>query len=284
MKITIKKACSLFEGVKTFPAQLSNTTCKSWIQTGRIEVNGIRQRDMRFKLNPNDIISLHAKRAQLYPGVEVLYEDNDCLVVTKPSGLLAVDSLDPSELSLHAILKSYAKPNRVFPVQRLDEGTSGVMVYALNHPFKEALKQQFEKHTIIREYHAIVLGSLPEKKGRWKDLLKEDKQYFVHVVPSKGDEAITDYQIISEKNGRAFVNFKLHTGRKNQIRVQAAHHGIPILGDTKYGPLGSPSHYRLCLHAHTLGFFHPYLKKQLTFTLKTPFSLESTNFQHEKIV
>lgn len=275
MRTTIKLQCTLFDGVKLLQTDLSNTTCKSWIKTGRIAVNGVSQTDPRFLLKENDVVALSTKKMQLYPGVEVLYEDENCVVVTKPSGLLAVDSLDPAEISLHAILKANLKPSRVYPVQRLDEGTSGVMIFALNRHFKDALKEQFEKHTIVREYQAIVSGTLEKKSGRWKNFLKEDKQYFVHVVDRPGEEAITDYQILKEKNGFSFVNFKLHTGRKNQIRVQAAHNGIPILGDTKYGKDPSLSHKRLALHAHTLGFYHPFLQKQLSFTVPTPFSLDS---------
>jgi 23S rRNA pseudouridine1911/1915/1917 synthase len=273
MKTIIKQPCTLFDGVKTLGENLSHTTCKSWIKTGRITVNGMSQNDQRFGLYPNDVVALESKKMQLYPGVEILYHDKDCVVLTKPQGLLAVDSLDPSEISLHAILKAYFKPYRVYPVQRLDEGTSGVMIYALNREFKDALKEQFEKHTITREYQAIVVGTLEKKSGRWKSFLKEDKQYFVHVVDKNGEEAITDYRVLKEKNGYSLVNFKLFTGRKNQIRVQAAHHQVPILGDTKYG--GPDLVYkRLALHAHTLGFYHPYLKKQLSFTIPTPFTLD----------
>ena len=275
MKITITQSCSLFDGVKSFPGPLSNNTCKSWIKNGRITVNGVPRKDPRFVLSVGDTVLLENKKRMLHPGVEILFEDDDCIVVTKPYGLLAVDSLDPEELSLHAIIKEYVYPEKVYPVQRLDEGTSGVMVFALNPEFKEALKVQFAAHTIQREYQAIVMGTLENKRGRWTNFLKEDKKYFVHIVHRPGEEAITDYEILKEKNGLSFVNFKLHTGRKNQIRVQAAHHGIPILGDLKYGPEGQPNYYRLALHAHTLGFYHTKLQKQLTFHVKTPFSLDT---------
>jgi 23S rRNA pseudouridine1911/1915/1917 synthase len=275
MKITITHSCSLFEGVKSFPGPLSNNTCKSWIKNGRITVNGVAKKDPRFILKAGDLVNLENKKKLLHPGVEILYEDDDCIVLTKPYGLLAVDSLDKEELSLHAIIKEYVFPEKVYPVQRLDEGTSGVMVFALNAEFKEALKAQFAKHTIQREYQAIVMGTLDAKKGRFRNFLKEDKKYFVHIVNRDGEEAITDYEILKEKNGLSFVNFKLHTGRKNQIRVQSAHYGIPILGDLKYGPIEQPNYYRLALHAHTLGFYHTKLEKQMTFHVKTPFSIET---------
>jgi tRNA pseudouridine32 synthase/23S rRNA pseudouridine746 synthase/23S rRNA pseudouridine1911/1915/1917 synthase len=277
MKTTISSNCSLFEAVKHFPCTTSNTTLRSWIKEGRVYVNGMARKDERFQVKPGDELVLDKKKLFLYPGVEILYEDGDCIVVTKPANLLSVDSLDPDEISLHQILKGYAKPNRVYPVQRLDESTSGVMVYALNFAFKELLKEQFERHSIIREYHAIVIGKMPEKKGRWTNLLKEDKQYFVHVRDDFGEEAITDYEVLEENSKFSFVNFKLFTGRKNQIRVQSAHHGFPLLGDTKYGKDSGFSFDRLALHAHTLGFYHPTLKKEMKFELKTPFTLKSAN-------
>ncbi len=282
MKITIKKNCSLLEGVRSLQPVLSNSTCKNWIKMGRIEVNGFQKKDLRFELRSGDILALTAKKTQLYPGVEILYEDPDCVIVTKPAGLLAVDSLDPEELSLHQILKAYAKPDLVYPVQRLDEGTSGVMIYALNRSFKDALKEQFEKHTIIREYHALVHGVPNPKKGTWKNRLKETKQYFVHVVDSGGDQAITHYNLIDSQGPYSFINFRLETGRKNQIRVQSSHFGYPIVGDTKYG-IETDSFYRLALHAHTLGFYHPKLQKNLSFHVKTPFSLSHLT-HHEKTI
>ena len=275
MKTEIKKSCTLYEGVKSLQDDLSNNTCKNWIKTGRISVNGITKRDPRLILKAGDFISLGSKKLQLYPGVEILYQDDDCIVVTKPSGLLAVDSLDPTELSLHALLKANLKPSRVYPVQRLDEGTSGVMIFALNRAFKDSLKEQFEKHTITREYYALVTGILKKPSGRWKNLLREDKQYFVHVVDSNGEEAITDYELLAEKNGVSLINFKLHTGRKNQIRVQSAFNNLPIVGDIKYGKEQALPAKRLMLHAHTLGFYHPYLKKNLSFNVPAPFSLDS---------
>jgi len=275
MKATIKLSTPLFDGVKSNFGPLSNSTVKSWIKTGRISVNGQVKTDPRLLLQPNDSLQLLQKKKLLYPGVEILYEDKQCIVVTKPYGLLSVDSLDPEEISLHAILKEYLYPNKVYPVQRLDEGTSGVMVYAIDTDFKEKLKEQFHDHTITRQYHAIVMGTLDQKKGRWKNFLREDKKYFVHICDRPGEEAITDYEILKEKNGLSFVNFTLHTGRKNQIRVQAAHHGIPILGDLKYGPSDQPNYFRLSLHAHTLEFFHPVLEKKLHFHVKTPFSLDT---------
>ncbi len=208
------------------------------------------------------------KPKKIRDGIPIYFEDRDLIVVEKPVGLLSVASLMTDD-SLHTIIKRWRR--KVWPVQRLDRETSGVMVFALNERAKEGLKGQFMDHSIGREYCGIVCGELTGS-GTWQSKLKEDKNYFVRSHPD-GELAITHYEALSSLPKKTtLVKFVLETGKKNQIRVHASEAGFPLLGDTKYG---SSSWKRLALHAHKLSFIHPATKKELSFTSSPP-----PQFQH----
>ncbi|MBM3193200.1 MAG: RluA family pseudouridine synthase [Chlamydiae bacterium] len=220
-----------------------------------------------IEVPPNQEVTILPKR-KLIEGVTSLYADDHLVVVDKPEGLLSVATDFEEKKTLHAMLKK-AYPS-VWPVQRLDRETSGVMVYAISFAAKEDLKKQFMQHTIYREYEALVEGEF-SGKGTWKHRLYEDSSYFMKVSPNEdGELAITHYQVIEAKRKVSRVRFVLETGKKNQIRVQTSYQGHPIIGDKKYG--SGPSFLkRLALHAHKLEFVHPITKKKLSFTSPVPF-------------
>jgi|JI9StandDraft_1071089.scaffolds.fasta_scaffold40609_3 23S rRNA pseudouridine1911/1915/1917 synthase len=203
------------------------------------------------------------KKAKRRDGILIYHEDRDIIVVEKPEGLLTV-ATNYTEHSLHSIVKTWRR--RVWPVQRLDRETSGVIVFALNEESRDYLKEQFAEHSIEREYQGIVCGELLDS-GTWQSRLKEDKNYFVRSHPH-GEVAITHYEPLGySSKKRTLVKFLLETGKKNQIRVHASEAGFPLLGDTKYGNL---SWKRLALHAHRLSFTHPVTKKRMAFTSPSP--------------
>ena len=258
-----------------------------------------------LKISVDQEVTVLPKR-RLVEGVTALYVDDHLVVVEKPEGLLSVATDFETKKTLHAMLKkSYPT---VWPVHRLDRETSGVMVFALSYAAKEGLKKQFMTHEIYREYQALVDGAF-SGKGSWKHEIYEDASYFMRVVspnakkpeqthtqvalmpkrtpkqhpineedidihikscPKESELAITHYEALEQKKWSTRVKFVLETGKKNQIRVQAAHEGHPIVGDKKYG---SKNMFlkRLALHAHRLEFTHPVTQKRLTFTSPTPF-------------
>lgn len=200
-------------------------------------------------------------------GYTIYYEDRHILVIEKPEGLLSVSTEKETYHTLHSKTKMWHK--KVWPVQRLDRETSGVMVFALSEKAKEGLKTQFIHHTIYREYFAKVEGFL-EGFGTWRHPLYEDKNFFVHIGQEGDEVAVTHYEVLYHKNNETAVKFVLETGKKNQIRVQASHEGFPIVGDKKYGN-SQKSAKRLMLHAHKLTFTHPIMKKNLSFISPKPF-------------
>ena len=234
-----------------FP-ETSKSSIRKWIKHGRVSV----------KNGKAVLLPKQKDRGNL----DIFYEDEHIVVVNKPEGLLTVATARIKDETLHAQVKKYF--DRVWPVQRLDRGTSGVLVFALTEEAKEGLKQQFMKHTIYREYAGIVEGRL-EGSGTWECRLKDDPSYTVRVNAS-GDLAITHYEAIKHSENHTFMKFILKTGKKNQIRVQSAHFGHPILGDRKYGS-DKRAKGRLKLHAHKLGFLHPITKKKLFFISPNPF-------------
>jgi 23S rRNA pseudouridine1911/1915/1917 synthase len=244
----------------------SKNSLRDLIKHRRVLVDGSLATFNIEVTDENEIIVLPKRR--LIEGVTSLYADDHLIVVDKPEGLLSVATDFEEKKTLHARLKK-AYPT-VWPVQRLDRETSGVMVYAISFKAKEGLKEQFMNHTIYREYQALIDGIL-RGKGTWKHKLYEDASYFMRVSSNgEGEEAITHYEVLENTKRNTRVKFVLETGKKNQIRVQTSHQGHPIAGDKKYGK-GASHLKRLALHAHKLEFTHPITNKRLSFTSPVPF-------------
>jgi 23S rRNA pseudouridine1911/1915/1917 synthase len=153
-------------------------------------------------------------------------------------------------------------------VHRLDQGTSGVMLFVYNEKAQGHMKKQFEEHSIVRIYLGLIEGNLPSPSGTWESNLREDDAYFVRSSPH-GEKAITHYEVVAKRKKSSLVRFALETGKKNQIRVHTSEAGHPIVGDKKYGAKTNP-YKRLCLHAHFLSFEHPATGKRLAFTSPLP--------------
>jgi tRNA pseudouridine32 synthase/23S rRNA pseudouridine746 synthase/23S rRNA pseudouridine1911/1915/1917 synthase len=267
MKAKIQEKTPLLAALAVLSPESSKNTLKSWVEQGRVSVNGIRVSQVRLELLPGQELNIGPKVSFSEHGVKILYEDQHLVVIDKPDRLLTVASLVENERTVHAILKRRLK-RMVYPVHRLDRDTAGVMLFAYTPEACDKLKRQFAEHTIERVYYAYVEGTPSPAKGTWRSHLVEDDVFFVKSS-EKGKLAITHYEIIEEKKGISLVKFTLETGRKNQIRVHASEAGYPIVGDTKYG---AQNHRRgrLCLHAHTLGFQHPFLNKRMRFISPLP--------------
>ena len=154
-------------------------------------------------------------------------------------------------------------------MHRLDRETSGVMIFAKTPEAQETLKANWKNNEKI--YFAIVCGHLQEKKGLLTSYLAENDDQFVHSVdnPDHGKLSQTEYEVIAENATQSLLRIHLLTGRKNQIRVQFSEAGHPIVGDPKYGK-NDPLRERLCLHAQSFAFDHPYSGKRLCFEAPLP--------------
>ncbi|CCB89051.1 ribosomal large subunit pseudouridine synthase D [Simkania negevensis Z] len=268
MQLKAKKSASLLEVLEELFPDSSKTTLRSWIKNGRFIRDGQLLRSPQIVISKGTELSFESKVKHSSFGIKILYEDKDIVVVQKPAGLLSVATHFEEKETVHAALKSRGVAKRVLPVHRLDRETSGVMVFAYTERAKEGLKKQFHLHTMGRQYLAVLEGSIEEKKGMWKSMLKEDANYFVSSHP-EGKEAITHYKVVQRKGDYTAVQVTLETGRKNQIRAHASEAGFPVVGDMKYGATKNPLG-RLGLHASLLSFIHPVTKKKMEFKSLPP--------------
>jgi len=213
------------------------------------------------------------------PGFEILYEDRDVIVGSKEFNVLTVKAKWNREQTVHAALNRYVRKGNsrshkcVFVVHRLDQHTSGVLIFAKSPQAQIFLKDDW-KHT-EKIYYAVVHGRLAEKKGTFSSYLAEDEDYVVASVkdPKKGKLAKTAYEVVREANNCSMVKIRLLTGRKNQIRVHFAEAGHPVVGDAKYGR--KSSHKRLALHAQSITFTHPFSKERVTVESPLPEYMEN---------
>ena len=203
--------------------------------------------------------------------LDVLFEDNHCLAINKPAGLLAQGDITGEEslldLARDYLKDKYRKPGNVFVglVHRLDRPTSGVVVLARTSKGASRLSEQFRDGLVKKVYWAVVQGRCREDEGVWNDtLLKDELRNLVDVVPkgtAGGQDATLAFKVLGRSMRSTWLEVRPVTGRSHQIRVQLASRELPILGDKKYGATsivtaldGKP---RVALHASELTFKHP---------------------------
>ncbi len=248
----------------------SKSTLRSWLKEGRVQVDGEVCKHPQQQLNKGQEITVGGRPRFAQGGVRLLYEDRHLVVIEKPAGLLSVATAFEKLATVHGFLKSHYYPNLVYPVHRLDQDTSGLLLFALTEKSRDALKEMFEKHTIKRVYTAIVEGLVQPSKGSWKSYQYEDSNYYVHnsIDPLQGKLAITHYEVVRTTPHYSWLELHLETGRKNQIRAHCQQ-TCAIVGDKKYGAVTNPLK-RVGLHAHLLSFNHPLTDKKMSFDSAIP--------------
>ncbi|WP_432822709.1 RluA family pseudouridine synthase [Trichloromonas sp.] len=208
-------------------------------------------------------------------GLPILYEDKDIILVEKPSGLLTIGTDRTKSRTAHYLLNDYVRKgnpksrNRVYVVHRLDQDTSGLLIFAKSEEAKKFLQENWEQTD--KHYLAIVHGQLTPKEGKISSYLTENaaQRVFSTPVEAKGKLSHTEYRVLKEGKGLSLVEIHLLTGRKHQIRVHFAEKGHPVAGDRKYGT-GELVSKRLALHARSISFIHPFSKKPMTFDTGMP--------------
>lgn len=245
------------------------------------------------KIKTGDVIkvlAVKAEQSKIIPEdikLKIIYEDDDILVIDKPSGLVVHPGAGNKSgtlvnaLLMHTKNLSSINPQRPGIVHRLDKDTSGVMVVAKNNTAHLKLAKQFSAHSIKRKYIAIVRGEVSFDEGIIDLPLATDKKDFRRKVVSwsaNSKRALTKYRVIKRIDCLTMLELTPKTGRTHQLRVHLAHLGYPILGDTKYGKVTSKEagFGRLALHAQELGFQHPRTNEFISFTSKAP--IEFSNF------
>ncbi len=261
---------TLLEALRQMYPDSSKRTLQNWVKNGRFSIDG-KQIFIGNQLleSGQRIVSKETFKPLKDPRLKILYEDRYLIVIDKPTGLLSVP-LDEGKTKRDALtlLREVYSSNQIFAVHRIDRETSGVLLFARGKESQERFDKLFEKHAIKREYFAIVEGRIKESKGSWHSKLLELPNYTV-VESVDGKDAITHFEVIRRSTKYTYVKFRLETGKKHQIRVQCQMHSHPVVGDFRYGSTESPIK-RLCLHACTLGFRHPFTKRDIEFTSPLP--------------
>lgn len=271
MKLQLEKDLILLEALAVLSPDSSKTTLRSWLKDGRVCVDGLVEKVGSKLIKRHQTVTVGAKPPPTIDGLRILYEDSHLIVIEKPSGLLSVAAAFEKGRTAHAILKNHYRPRKVYVVHRLDQDTSGVMLFAFSEKAYEKLKKTFEEHDIVREYMAVLEGCLPDNEGTWESYLYEDDNYVVHETldPNRGRLAITHFEVLKKNKFYSLVKFTLETGRKNQIRVQCKAAGHSVVGDLKYGAMNNLLR-RLGLHAQKIAFTHPITGKEMQFESPLP--------------
>lgn len=290
---------------------------KEWIVAGRFCLDGrvLTKAGLRLT-DPGDRLTMGAPeksaaawghRKRIHPKLVLVYLDTDLAIVDKEAGLLSVPTENQAKISALEVLAGYlndhrgearrrtyfgsADPVKPLPVHRLDQYTSGLLCIAFNDEARRKLIGQLRSHDFLREYIAYADGDVSGQSGVWKDPLQLDeagyRQQLKQASEAGTTEAITHFTVEATypRHHVAKLRIRLETGLKHQIRIQAAAHGLPLIGDRIYHPgtqkalarQGAKLPYgfkRQALHAALIGIQHPKSGEKLKFQSKIPGDLQ----------
>lgn len=210
--------------------------------------------------------------------VSIVYEDRFIIVVEKNVGILSM-AAGHSSLNVKSVLDDYFRKTKqrctAHVVHRLDRDTSGLMVYAKDMQTEQELEQNWHDIVYDRRYVAVVSGEMEKDGGTIASWLKDNKAYFTYSsqTDNGGKYAVTHFHTLARTTEHSLVEYRLETGRKNQIRVHSADINHPVCGDVKYGNGDNPID-RLCLHAYMLCFFHPVTHERMEFETPIPLAFK----------
>lgn len=267
------------------------------LERGKVFVNGDEASlaDAGRRLATGDVVRVWQDRpgsAKARPrtgqigDLDIVYEDEALIVVNKPAGILSVPlERNPGVPSVHALIaarmRSHGK-RKPFVVHRIDQDTSGLVVFAKSEDVQARLKAQFKKRQPERVYLAVVYGHPQPAEGTWRDTLVWDDRALIqkqtHPRDPRGTEAVAHYRTVEAFREASLVEVRLATGRRNQIRIQARLRGHTLVGEQRYvyGPdvLRPVAFKRQALHASRLVLRHPLTDRPLTLDAPLPADLQ----------
>ncbi len=264
-QFSVSARCELLPYLLSTPLGLSRKQAKDLLRFRAVTVKRLSAVRHDTQLEPGDIVTIAAGKqipaASLeHRGLKIVYLDDAVVVVDKQAGLLSMGSEGEKERTAHRILNEHLKAltkspaQQAFIVHRLDRETSGLMMFARSRRIQAVLQQNWK--SVTKKYLAVVEGAPSKANGTIRNNLVESKSFRMHRVERGGEPAITHYRVLRTCGDRSLVELTLETGRKNQIRVQMAGLGHPIVGDRKYGASSDPAR-RLALHSCEMKFCHP---------------------------
>lgn len=264
---------------------ISRVAIQRLIEQGKVLVNG-KIVKVSYKVQAEDVITQEDEevkdielKAQEIP-LEILYEDNDIIVVNKPKGMVvhpAVGNLDGTLVNaVMAICKDSLSGigGEIRPgiVHRLDKDTSGVILVAKNDKSHINLSEQIKNHKVEKTYVALVRGIVKENEATISmPIGRSDKDRKKMAVTKNGKEAVTHFKVLKRYDNCTLLEVKIETGRTHQIRVHLAQIGYPVIGDTTYSSGKNEwNEQGQCLHAKSLRFKHPVTEREMYIEAELP--------------
>lgn len=268
---------------------LSRSYIQKLIKESRVTINKNIQTKTKTAVQESDLVNVSLpdpKELEIKPQdipLDILYEDNDVLVVNKPKGMVVHPAPGHYEDTLVNAVLYHCRDNlsgingvlRPGIVHRIDKDTTGALIVCKNDKAHQKIADQLREHTITRSYRAIVYNNFSEDEGMINAPIGRHptnrKKRMVTEKNSK--EAITHYKVLDHLNHKFnYIECRLETGRTHQIRVHMSHIGHPLLGDEIYGPVNSKfkNLQGQTLHAATIGFIHPTTEEYMEFSAPLP--------------
>jgi 23S rRNA pseudouridine1911/1915/1917 synthase len=282
-----EKSARIDKVISSLNPDWSRTQVQQWIKDGQVLVNGQAVKT-NYKCNMNDQIEIMIPEPEVLDviaeemNLDIYYEDEDCLVVNKPKGMVVHPAAGHITGTLVNGLMAHCKDlsgiNGVLRpgiVHRIDKDTSGLLMVAKNDRAHESLVNQLVEKTVTRKYLAVVHGNIAHDYGTIDAPIGRDpKERQSMTVIDNGKNAVTHFHVLERYKDFTFVECRLETGRTHQIRVHMKYIGHPLAGDPKYGPRKTLDLNGQALHAAVLGFTHPRTGEYLEFEAPLPESYE----------
>ena len=264
--------------------ELTRSSVQKLIESNCVFVNK-KSVSKNYKLKVNDFVEFDIPEPTLLEAVpqnipvDIVYEDDDLLIVNKPKGMVVHPAAgNPDGTLVNALLyhcegklSSINGVIRPGIVHRIDKLTSGLLIVCKNDVSHNFIAEQIKEHSFTREYFAINCGHFKEYKGTIDAPIGRDKfdRKKMCVTQQNSKNAVTHYEVLEEFSGYTLTKFTLETGRSHQIRVHSAYVGHPVLGDDVYGKAFKGIEGQ-CLHAKKVGFIHPTTKEYMEFDSELP--------------
>jgi len=269
--------------------EYSRSRLQQLIRTGFVRINeqATRPRQIVRSGDKIDLLEPPLEKIETLPEpipLDVLFEDDDLIVINKPAGLTVHPGAGQREHTLVNALLSYCTTlsgiggkERPGIVHRLDKETSGCLVVAKNDIAHRELSRQFAARTVEKIYLALVAGKLRKAAGIIDEKIERHPVHRqrMSVSARRGRAAKTEYRVISSSDEGSLIECRLHSGRTHQIRVHLHHLGHPVLGDKIYAPRFAKDFPRQMLHAWKLGFRHPRTSQWKTFEASLPVDFDT---------
>lgn len=259
-------------------ASLTRTKIQKLIKTGNIKVNDKEVKES-YKVSINDNIEINVvEEESKIKGedikLDIVYEDDDILVINKPSGMVVHPAPGNKEHTLVNALINYSKLStrngefRPGIVHRIDKDTSGLLLVAKNDKAHLFLEGELKKHSIARTYIALVNGIINHDTGKIDAPIgrSTSDRKKMEVTSKNSKEAVTNFKVLERFKSSTLLELKLETGRTHQIRVHMKYIGHPVCNDPVYSNNKNIDNYGQLLHAKEISFIHPSTKKKMTFT------------------